>query len=73
MQLIINILFTLFLLFVSSNVFAANRYWVGGTATWDGTAGTKWSTTSGGAGDSAVPTNADDVYFDSASGPVTVT
>jgi hypothetical protein len=28
----------------------ANRYWVGGTATWDATAGTKWATTSGGAG-----------------------
>lgn len=42
----------------------ANRYWVGGTATWDGTAGTKWSTTSGGAGGASVPTSSDDVYFD---------
>lgn len=41
----------------------ANRYWVGGTGTWDTTAGTKWSTTSGGAGGSAVPTSSDDVFI----------
>ena len=41
----------------------ANRYWVGGTASWDGTAGTKWALTSGGAGGQAVPTSADDVFF----------
>jgi hypothetical protein len=51
----------------------ANRYWVGGTANWDATAGTKWATTSGGAGGAAVPTAADDVYLDAASGAVTVT
>lgn len=51
----------------------ANRYWVGGTASWDATAGTKWATTSGGAGGSAVPTASDDVFFDAASGAVTVT
>jgi hypothetical protein len=45
----------------------ADRYWVGGTANWDGTAGTKWSTTSGGAGGASVPTSADDVFFDAAS------
>lgn len=33
----------------------ADRYWVGGTATWDNTAGTKWSATSGGAGWASVP------------------
>ena len=32
----------------------ADRYWVGGTASWDGTAGTKWATTSGGAGNLTV-------------------
>ena len=42
----------------------ADRYWVGGTASWDGTAGTKWSATSGGAGGASVPTTADDVFFD---------
>ncbi len=51
----------------------ANRYWVGGTANWDGTAGTKWATGSGGAGGASVPTSADDVFFDAASGAVTVT
>ncbi len=51
----------------------ANRYWVGGTASWDATAGTKWSTTSGGGGGSAVPTSSDDVFFDANSGAVTVT
>ena len=51
----------------------ADRYWVGGTATWDATAGTKWAATSGGAGGETVPTTADDVYFDANSGAVTVT
>jgi len=51
----------------------ANRYWVGGTATWNATAGTKWSTTSGGASGSAIPTSADDVFLDASSGVVTVT
>jgi hypothetical protein len=50
-----------------------DRYWVGGTASWDGTAGTKWALTSGGAGGQAVPTTSDDVFFDAASGAVTVT
>lgn len=50
----------------------ANRYWVGGTDTWDNTAGTKWATTSGGAGGAAVPTSSDDVFFDANSGAVTV-
>jgi hypothetical protein len=40
-----------------------DRYWVGGTANWDGTAGTKWSATSGGPGGASVPTTADDVFF----------
>lgn len=51
----------------------ANRYWVGGTASWNGTAGTKWSDTSGGAGGFSVPTTADDVFFDANSGTNTVT
>lgn len=42
----------------------ADRYWVGGSANWDGTAGLKWSLTSGGLGGEAVPTAADDVYLD---------
>lgn len=51
----------------------ANRYWVGGTNTWNATAGTKWALTSGGVGGQAIPTSSDDVYFDGASGNVTIT
>lgn len=51
----------------------ADRYWVGGTGTWDATAGTKWAATSGGAGGQTVPTSADNVFLDAASGAVTVT
>lgn len=50
----------------------ANRYWVGGTASWDVTAGTKWAATSGGAGGQSVPLSIDAVFFDAASGAVTV-
>lgn len=51
----------------------ADRYWVGGTANWDGTAGTKWATTSGGVGGASVPTSADDVFFTNLStGTVTI-
>ena len=51
----------------------ASRYWVGGTATWDATVGTKWALTSGGAGGQTVPGASDDVFFDAASGAVTCT
>jgi len=51
----------------------ADRYWVGGSAIWNTTASTKWSTTSGGAGGASVPTSVDDVFIDAASGAVTVT
>lgn len=51
----------------------ADRYWVGGTDNWNATAGTKWATTSGGAGGASVPTLSDNVFFDAASGAVTVT
>ena len=56
-----------------SDADAADRYWVGGTANWDATAGTKWALTSGGAGGQAVPTASDNCFFDAASGAVTVT
>jgi len=49
------------------------RYWVGGTDSWDSTAGTKWATSSGGAGGASVPTLSDDVFFDSNSGSSIVT
>lgn len=51
----------------------ANRYWVGGTATWDGTAGTKWASSTGGAGGATAPGTTDDVFFDAGSGAATVT
>ena len=47
----------------------AAKYWVGGTANWDATAGTKWALTSGGAGGQAVPTSADDVFIDNKNAP----
>lgn len=51
----------------------ADRYWVGGAGIWNNTAGSKWSTTDGGAGGAALPTSADNVFFTAASGTVTVT
>lgn len=51
----------------------SDRFWVGGTADWDATAGTKWALTSGGAGGEAVPGAADDVFFDGSSGAGTTT
>lgn len=62
-----KILFTTLVLLsftLTSTAFAANRYWVGGTGNWDGTAGSKWATSTGGAGGSAVPGLGDDVFFD---------
>lgn len=51
----------------------ANRYWVGGTASWDATAGTKWAATSGGTSGASAPGLSDDVFFDNNSGTGTVT
>lgn len=42
----------------------ADRYWVGGSGTWDATTTTNWSATSGGAGGASAPTSADNVIFD---------
>ena len=47
----------------------ATYYWVGGSGTWDASATTNWSATSGGSGGAGVPTSADDVVFDVNSGP----
>jgi fibronectin-binding autotransporter adhesin len=51
----------------------ADRYWVGGTGSWNSTA--KWSTTSGGASGASVPTASDNAIFDanSAAAHYTVT
>lgn len=46
----------------------ADRYWVGGTGTWNTTSTTNWSATSGGSAGASVPTAADDVFFDGNSG-----
>ena len=46
----------------------ATKYWVGGSGTWDATTTTNWAITTGGAGGTAAPTNADTVIFDSNSG-----
>jgi len=51
----------------------ANRFWVGGTGTWDTTSTTNWSATSGGAGGASAPTSADIALFDALSGGGTVT
>jgi hypothetical protein len=50
-----------------------DRYWVGGTASWDGTAGTKWALTSGGSGGATMPGRVDNAVLDGASGVNTVT
>lgn len=50
----------------------ANRYWVGGTGTWNTTSTTNWSTSSGGSSGASVPTTSDSVFFDQA-GTYTVT
>lgn len=49
-----------------------DRYWVGGSADWDNTAGSKWSETSGGAGGASIPTPLYNVYFNASSGSVSV-
>lgn len=51
----------------------ADRYWVGGSGTWDSSDTTNWSTSSGGAGGASVPGSSDNVFFDANSGTGTVT
>lgn len=46
----------------------ANRYWVGGSGTWDASSTANWSDTSGGASGASAPTNVDAVIFDANSG-----
>lgn len=45
----------------------ADRYWVGGTGSWDASDTTHWSASSGGASGASVPTSSDNVFFNSAS------
>lgn len=51
----------------------ANRYWVGGSGTWDSSSTANWSTTSGGASGASAPTTADAAIFDANSGTGTAT
>ena len=41
----------------------ADRYWVGGTGTWDASSTANWSASSGGASGASAPTSADNVFF----------
>lgn len=43
----------------------ADRYWVGGSGTWNTTNTGNWAATSGGASGASAPTAADNVFFDS--------
>jgi hypothetical protein len=51
----------------------ANRYWVGGTGTWDSVSTTNWAATTGGASGASAPTSADIVFIDANSGGGTIT
>ena len=51
----------------------ANRFWVGGSGTWNASSTANWSATSGGASGASAPVAADFVFFDSASGTGTCT
>ncbi len=72
------LLYALFIVPICFGIFvshaeAASKYWVGGTGTWDATAGNKWATTSGGNTTTTVPTSADNCFFDANStGTVTI-
>ena len=42
----------------------ADRYWVGGTGTWDSTQTTHWAISSGAGAGASAPTSVDNVFFD---------
>lgn len=46
----------------------AERHWVGGSGTWNGTSNTHWSTSQGGSSGASAPAAGDVVYFNSGSG-----
>jgi hypothetical protein len=46
----------------------ANRFWVGGSGTWNTTSTANWATTTGGASGASAPTTADIAIFDANSG-----
>jgi hypothetical protein len=51
------------LFFWASALQAADRYWVGGSGTWDAANTANWSASAGGPGGASVPTAADNVFF----------
>jgi hypothetical protein len=51
----------------------ANRFWVGGSGTWDASSTANWSATSGGASGASAPNAADVAVFDANSGTGIVT
>ena len=46
----------------------ADRYWVGGSGSWNASSTTNWSATSGGAGGASIPGTGDNAIFDANSG-----
>jgi hypothetical protein len=45
----------------------ADRYWVGGSGTWDASSTTNWAASSGGASGASAPSSVDNVIFDNSS------
>lgn len=62
----------LVLALAASPALATNKFWVGGTGSWDNTT-THWSLTSGGASGAAIPSSTDDVFINASSGGGTIT
>lgn len=51
----------------------ADRYWVGGTGTWNATSTANWATSSNGSSGASAPTAIDNVFIDTSSGTGTIT
>lgn len=51
----------------------SNRYWVGGSGTWNASDTSHWSSSTGGSSGASAPTSADDAFFNANSGGGTVT
>ena len=67
MRKTIKLLF-IFISLIYFNGKSANRYWVGGSGTWDNTSTANWSASDGGTAGASVPGIGDDVFFNSNSG-----
>lgn len=73
MNMLRYLIVALAVLFAADTAYAASRFWVGGTGTWDASDTTHWAATSNGAGGQSVPGSSDTVTFDAMSGGGTVT